>query len=163
MIKMIKNEKIKKIVRAGLGCALITVCAYISVPTPVPFTLQTLGIFTVCLMFDFTTSLLSVTSYVVLGALGLPVFSGFRGGLGVTGGYIIGFMLVPVILKFCKKNYLGMFVSLVAVYAVGTVWYSVVTDTGILPALMTCVLPFVIPDVIKIYISKKLSERMRKL
>ncbi len=83
-------------VYTAISAALIAVCSWISIPTTVPFTMQTFAIFlTVCLLGG-RRGTLAVLIYILLGAVGLPVFSGFRGGAGVlmgtTGGYIIGFL-----------------------------------------------------------------------
>ena len=84
----------KQLASAAMGIALITVCSWISVPTAVPFTLQTFAICLISALFGLKPALCTVGGYILLGAIGVPVFSGFRGGpgvlLGTTGGYIIG-------------------------------------------------------------------------
>ena len=82
----------------AIGAALIAVCAWISIPADVPFTLQTFAIFTVCGLLGGKRGTVSVLVYLLLGAVGAPVFAGFRGGfaslLGTTGGYLVGFASV---------------------------------------------------------------------
>ena len=84
----------------AIGAALIAVCAWISIPAEVPFTLQTFAIFAVCGLLGGRRGTVSVLVYLLLGAVGLPVFSGFRGGLGAllgtTGGYILGFLALAL-------------------------------------------------------------------
>lgn len=77
----------------AIGAALIAVCAWISIPADVPFTLQTFAIFAVCGLLGGKRGTVSVLVYLLLGAVGAPVFAGFRGGfaslIGTTGGYIV--------------------------------------------------------------------------
>ena len=63
----------------AIGAALIAVCAWISIPADVPFTLQTFAIFTVCGLLGGKRGTVSVLVYLLLGAVGAPVFAGFRG------------------------------------------------------------------------------------
>ena len=86
----------------AIGAALIAVCAWISIPADVPFTLQTFAIFTVCGLLGGRRGTVSVLVYLLLGAVGAPVFAGFRGGfaslIGTTGGYLVGFILLALII-----------------------------------------------------------------
>ena len=90
-------SKTKNLARIALGAAALTLCAWISVPTPVPFTMQSMAVLTVAALLGPKAGCASVGVYLLLGAVGMPVFSGFRGGaqalLGPTGGYLIGFLL----------------------------------------------------------------------
>ena len=85
----------------ALFAVLLTVCAWISVPLPVPFTLQTFAIFAALGILGGRRGTWAVAVYLLLGAVGLPVFSGFRGGLGAllgtTGGYILGFLALALV------------------------------------------------------------------
>ena len=78
----------------ALSAALISLCAWLSVPAPIPFTMQTFAVFAVAGTLGARRSALALGTYILLGALGLPVFAGFQGGagalLGATGGYILG-------------------------------------------------------------------------
>ena len=82
--------------------AIIAVCAFISIPSSVPFTLQTFAIFLAVLVLGGKMGSLSVFIYLCLGAIGVPIFAGFNGGIGVllgnTGGYILGFMFIALIM-----------------------------------------------------------------
>ena len=90
------KSNVLSLVYMAMFVAIITVCAQIQIPMTVPFTLQTLGIFMAAAMLGWKRGLISVAVYVLLGAIGVPVFAGFSGGIGVlggpTGGYIIGFL-----------------------------------------------------------------------
>ncbi len=117
----------------------------------------------------------AVDVYVVLGVAGLPVFSGFRSGIGVllgaTGGYIVGFLLAPfIMLPFERRGRAARILSaaaaLVACYVFGTLWYAFVYMSGgkefdILSVLLACVVPFIIPDVIKIALSFLLFRKIK--
>ena len=88
--------KTRDLTLIALFAALIAICAWLTVPMPdVPFTMQTFGVFAALLLLGGKRGTLSILLYLLLGAAGLPVFSGFRGGigslLGTTGGYLVGF------------------------------------------------------------------------
>ena len=92
-----KNSRLTQIVFIGLFAALIAVCSQIQIPGPVPFTLQTFAVFLAAGLLGGKRGSIAVLIYILLGAIGLPVFAGFKGGigalLGTTGGYILGFIL----------------------------------------------------------------------
>ena len=94
--------KIRNMVLSALFAALLAVCAWISIPAgDVAFTLQTFGVFLTLLLLGGKRGTVSISVYLLLGAVGLPVFSGFRGGigtlLGVTGGYMVGFLFTCLV------------------------------------------------------------------
>ena len=112
--------------------------------------------------------------YVILGAAGLPVFSGFRAGPGVlagpTGGYIVGFILIPAIMLVFEKRsktikLLSAIAALFICYAFGTVWYAVIymgsgQSISIAAILIACVIPFILPDLLKIAIAYIIADRI---
>ena len=175
-----KNSRLTQIVFIGLFAALIAVCSQIQIPGPVPFTLQTFAVFLTAGLLGGKRGTVSVLVYILLGAVGLPVFAGFKGGptilVGLTGGYILGFVLSMVIFvlfeillkdKAKKMIPLGisMVLGLIVCYAFGTAWFMVVyTNTkepiGFLAALSLCVFPFIIPDIIKIALALTLTSRL---
>lgn len=165
----------------GLFAALMAVCAWISVPMPaplVPFTLQTFGVFAAVTTLGGRRGTFAVGAYLLLGLVGLPVFTGFRGGpgalLGTTGGYILGFLLcaavywlatawlgesLPVVLGSCIAG-------LAVCYAFGTAWFlALYTRTtgpmGLGAALGMCVAPYVVPDLVKLALAVAVSRRLR--
>lgn len=163
----------------ALFAVLLTVCAWISVPLPVPFTLQTFAIFATLGILGGRRGTWAVAVYLLLGAVGLPVFSGFRGGLGAllgtTGGYILGFLalalvywLVTALLgERLPAMAVAMVLGLVVCYAFGTAWFVILyaRTTGPMTvgaALGMCVLPFVIPDLVKLGLALVLSRRLGK-
>lgn len=163
----------------ALFAVLLTVCAWISVPLPVPFTLQTFAIFAALGILGGRRGTWAVAVYLLLGVVGLPVFSGFRGGLGAllgtTGGYILGFLalalvywLVTALLgERLPAMAVAMVLGLVVCYAFGTAWFVILytRTTGPMTvgaALGMCVLPFVIPDLVKLGLALVLSRRLGK-
>lgn len=177
---MVMNQKISTIdlIYIAFGAALITVCSWISIPTVVPFTLQTFAVFAVLSILGGKRGTLSVLVYILLGAVGLPVFSGFKSGaavlLGTTGGYIIGFLLTGLIYIAMKEisgrkqpfEVISLLLGLIACYTFGTIWFMNVYATktgpiGIGAALSWCVIPFIIPDIIKLVIALLISNRVR--
>lgn len=159
--------------------AIIAVCSWISIPGPVPFTLQTFGVFAACAMLGGRRGLVSVIIYIMLGMIGLPVFAGFAGGIGIlagsTGGYIIGFVFTAMVMWLVEKLFgskwwikiIGMVLGLVACYAFGTFWFvRVYTNTTgaitIKAALMACVVPFIPIDLVKIALASILDNRLGK-
>lgn len=161
----------------AIGAALIAVCAWISIPADVPFTLQTFAIFAVCGLLGGRRGTVSVLVYLLLGAVGIPVFAGFSGGvgclLGSTGGYLVGFLFTALVMwamerLMGKKLWvlaLSMLLGLVVCYAFGTVWFILVYarttgEIGLLTALGWCVFPYVLPDLIKMALALVLCRRL---
>ncbi len=165
--------------RIALCAVIIAVCSWISIPGPVPFTMQTFGIFFALAFLGGKYGTVAVTVYLLLGAVGVPVFSGFSGGiaklLGVTGGYLIGFIPAALIYwlitskdpENIRKQAFAVVSGLLSCYAFGTAWYTIVYTTtkapiGFFAALMNCVVPFVIPDAVKIILALGLAKRLKK-
>ena len=162
---------------AALGIALMTVCSWLSIPLTVPFTLQTFAVCLVSALLGTQIGLLSVGSYILLGLLGAPVFSGFRGGfailLGATGGYIIGFLFTVLIVGPATEHFgrklpvlmISMAAGILVCYAFGTVWFMTVYaknsgTVGVMTALGWCVFPYLLPDAVKIALAALLTLRL---
>ena len=177
VVKARDNSKVLDLVYIAIGAALIAICSWISIPTAVPFTLQTFAVFFVLLALGGERGTLATLVYVLLGAVGVPVFAGFSGGIGVllgnTGGYIIGFLFTGLIYilftKFFKKNIVMKVVALVlglaVCYAFGTAWFMHVYmkssgEVGLLTVLGWCVFPFIIPDLLKLALAVVISKRI---
>ena len=128
-----KSLSALKMAYISLGAVLIALCSWISVPATVPFTLQTFAVLLVCDLLGGRWGLVSVLLYLLLGAVGFPVFSGFSGGLGhllgMTGGYILGFVLSALVMALMQRllprrrvfTLLSMALGLLACYAAGSV------------------------------------------
>lgn len=171
------HSKTYDLVYVALFAVLIAICAWISVPTTVPFTLQTFGIFLTVGLLGGKRGSMAVLVYILLGAAGIPVFSGFTGGigrlLGSTGGYIVGFLASALVMWALEKVMgrkpwalaIQMVLGLIVCYAIGTVWFMVVYSgtsgaVGLMTVLGWCVIPFIIPDLIKIALALVLTKRL---
>ena len=169
-------------VLTAMFAALIAVASWISVPlpfTPVPINLATLAVSLTGALLGYKYGTFSVLVYLLLGAFGVPVFAGFTGGMGIitgsTGGYIVGFLLGAMIMWLLETvlpngtvtGILSMLAGLLVCYALGTLWFMWVFTKNSGPvSLMTvlgwCVIPFIIPDLIKIALAWLLSRRLRR-
>ena len=164
----------------AMGVALIAVCSWISIPLPVPITLQTFAICLITAVLGLRLGLWAVVVYILLGAAGLPVLSGFRSGigtlLGTTGGYIIGFVFTALAVGLGVKRFgrkppllaLFMAIGILLCYAFGRAWFVLVyTRTsgaiGVLTALSLCVFPYLLPDAVKILLAVSLTGRLHSL
>lgn len=174
-----KTFSVHNIVYIGLFACLIAVCSWITIPGEVPFTLQTMGVFLAIGLLGGRRGTTAVLVYILLGAVGAPVFSGFKGGaaalLGPTGGYIIGF-LASALLMWGLETVLGkqkwvlpvsMVLGLIVCYAFGSVWFQVVYTRGggaitLAVVLLKCVVPFILPDLAKIAVAMLLTSRLRR-
>lgn len=171
--------KAKEICYVGLMVALITICSWISIPMTVPFTLQTFAVFVTVGVLGMKGGAMAVLTYMLLGAIGLPVFAGFSGGLGQllgnTGGYIIGFffsaLVTGLVMKYFGKRpvvlVVGFAIGLLVCYIFGTAWFIYFYSNakgaiGLATALSWCVTPFIIPDAIKIGLAVLVVKRVEK-
>ena len=170
--------KTYEMVYIGIFTVLIAVCSWISIPAAVPFTLQTFGVFMAVEVLGGKRGTMAVLVYILMGAVGIPVFAGFQGGIGVifntTGGYIVGFLCSALIMwaaesLFGKKplvRLLSMAAGLIACYVLGTIWFMVVYGrttgaVGLMTVLGWCVIPFIIPDLVKIGLAYFISRKIR--
>ena len=171
--------KTKDLALCALFAALIAVCAWISIPATVPFTIQTFAIFAALGLLGGKRGTVAVAVYLLLGAIGVPVFAGFQGGigalLGTTGGYLLGFLLTALIVwgmeaRFGSKTgvfLLSAVLGMLVCYAFGTAWYLVVYARtkgaiSLATALGWCVVPFLIPDAVKIALAVLLRGRLKR-
>ena len=171
-----KGEKgVRYTIYVALMAVVIVLCSWISVPFTVPFTMQTFGIFCALLLLGGRYGTLSVLLYVLLGAVGLPVFSGFNSGvgalLGPTGGYILGFVLCALLYWVFEgriKDIPLLALGNIVCYLFGTLWFVYVYSSGgksvsFGAALMLCVVPYIVPDAIKLLLAAVVARRVKKL
>lgn len=173
------RNNVRKMILQALFAALMTVCAWMSVPLAVPFTMQTFALFAALNLLGGRGTLACLAVYYLMGAVGLPVFSGFSGGLvhliGPTGGYMLGFAVTALIYDAAVRHlgagrrvrFIAMLVGLLACYAFGTAWFMAVyaarqSAVTLGAALSLCVLPYVLPDLVKLVLALMLSERISK-
>ena len=169
------NQNTRNMVFAALFAALIAVFAQIQIPMyPVPISLATFGVMMCGLLLGWKWGAVSVIVYILLGAVGAPVFAGLKGGLaaltGPTGGYIIGYLPYAVLAGLnipkwqdklwgrCGLLLLGTLVC----YVLGTAWFMSLSGRALADSLSLCVLPFLPGDAGKILLSSFLTPRLRK-
>ena len=170
---------IKSYVYISLMTVLICVCSWIAIPFMVPFTMQTFAVFCALLLLGGKRGTATIGLYLFMGLIGLPVFSGFRGGvghlIGPTGGYVIGFLFSGIIYTLFEPllsvqkvlRWIVLELAQIVCYLIGTLWF--ITINGIqdinysfLSAFSLCVLPFIIPDCIKMVLAVMLCNRIKK-
>ena len=164
--------------RCALFSALMCLCAWISLPFgETAITLQTFALFLTLELLGGKSGSLVCLLYLLLGGVGLPVFSGFRGGvgmlLGATGGYLWGFLACALVYWLItalfgnRLRLLGHLAGLVLCYALGTLWFYGVylragSAVGIGFVLMKCVVPFVLPDLLKLSLALALAKKTKR-
>lgn len=171
--------KTKDLTLMGLCVAILAICSWLTIPATVPFTLQTFAVFFILLVIGGKRGTITILTYILLGLVGVPVFSGFKGGpsvlFGTTGGYILGFLLTGLIFWIFERlvgkqlwmKILALLIGLAVCYTFGTVWFvwlygKNVEQITMGAALLMCVVPFLIPDAIKLAVAVALSGRIRK-
>lgn len=173
----VAGSRTLKITYCGLFAGIIAVCSWITVPSAVPFTLQTFGVFLAFFVLGSKMGTVSLLTYLLLGAVGVPVFSGFRGGIGVlfsqTGGYLWGFLIGGVVVIVLEKVFrkttasrcLQGILILFVTYFTGTLWYFFAYGKGtdFYTLLKISVIPFVIPDFVKLFLAVNLSKRVKNV
>jgi biotin transport system substrate-specific component len=170
---------VRDMVLIALFAALIAICSWISVPTTVPFTLQTFAVFVTVGLLGGKRGTLAVLVYILLGTIGVPVFAGFTGGLGIllgsTGGYIIGFLGSALVMWVLEKlgrekawvQIASMLAGLLVCYIFGTAWFMVVYTSGNGPVTLGtvlgwCVIPFIPFDLLRIALAFVITNRLAK-
>lgn len=161
---------VRKMVLASLFASLIALCGWISIPIPpVAVTLQTFGVLMALGTLGGKWGTASILLYLAMGIVGLPVFAGFRGGaaalLDATGGFLWGFLAGG--LAYRAAEWIGKIPAMVlcqlACYLCGCLWFEYwAGDVGFAAAVLTCVVPYLIPDALKLWLAWRLSERIGK-
>ena len=166
----------RQIILCGLFAALISILAQISIPLPfttVPFTLQIFGIAITGLILGSKCGFISTLIYLILGAIGIPVFANFAGGISVlfgpTGGFLLGYPLMAFIIGYAKEKFnsnfiisISMILGLAIVYTLGTIMFSFITGNTILQSLIYCVVPFIAVDILKLILAYIIGETVCK-
>lgn len=169
-----QNGKIYTLSRTAIIAAVICVLAPLSIPIgPIPVSLTTLVLYLSLYLVGWKLSTLSLITYLAIGMIGLPVFSGFSGGfgriLGPTGGYIVGFLpmviLSGLVIDKCSNRilqFVGLLAGTAVCYAFGTAWYCFEAGATLQAALAACVFPFIPVDLVKIAIAMFVGPQVRK-
>lgn len=156
-------------VRCALFAALTAVCAWLSVPIgDIAFTMQTFAVFLTLGVLGGKWGTVSIGIYLALGFVGMPVFAGFRGGpgslLGVTGGYIWGFLATGLVYWAMENLWkpLALAAGLLACYVCGCLWFSLYAGgPGFWAAALKCVAPYLVPDILKLVLATRLAKRLK--
>ena len=169
----IRRGRIYLLAMTAVMTAVTCVLAPMAIPIgPVPISLTNLVIYISLYLLGWKLATVSYLVYILIGIVGMPVFSGFMGGLGKvagpTGGYIVGFLPMAVIAGLCISrsgsrivHLLGMIAGTAVCYAFGTAWYCFISGTGWIPALSTCVFPFLPFDLIKMIVTLSFGPVVR--
>lgn len=167
--------KIKNLAVSALFCALICTFSIITLPiAPVPFTITLFIISLSSYLMPLSYSLLSVLSYILIGAVGIPVFSGFRGGFhiltGATGGFIWGYIFVCLFIGISKNKtkkipkILFGISGILLCYILGILQLCFVSGTSFLNGFSLGFLPLFIKDsallITAFFVSEKLSKKL---
>lgn len=160
------RTRVSSMTRVAIMVCLICICSWITIPAPVPFTLQTLAIYLAVLLLTKREAACSIVIYVLLGLVGVPVFSGFGAGLatllGPTGGYIWGFLLMALIGLIIPSSSITILAGTLVSYALGTLSFSIYSGAEFSSLILVCVLPFIVPDLIKFLLAKRMSSLISK-
>ncbi|MBU3199873.1 biotin transporter BioY [Clostridium estertheticum] len=169
------NLSIKEIMVAGLFAAITSVLAQISfvLPfSPIPITFQILAVFLSSIILGSKLSAISQLVYILLGAIGIPVFANFSGGLncilGPTGGYLISYPIIAFIIgKTIEKEYniiitiSGLFTSLLICYSMGVLQLAFITKISLKKAILLGVAPYILLDSAKIWTAYLVGVKIR--
>lgn len=167
---------VRAIAQQGLFAAGMALCAWIQLPLgDISFTLQTFALFLALFTLGGKRGSISFLVYLLMGLIGFPVFSGFRGGIGVllgaTGGYIWGLALAGllywVVTHFLgpRSAYFAAFAGMLLCYFCGTGWFALAYagNVGWWAIMLKCVVPFLLPDIAKILLAHSIAQRLRPM
>lgn len=159
----------------ALGLSLLILTAQVSIPLqPVPITLGSVGVLLIALVFEKKQAMAMISSYLLLGAMGLPVFANFSSGIlpffGATGGYLLGFWFAVLAVATLREHLhretlLGIFalclVGTVIIFAFGIAWLSYLFSFE--KAITVGLLPFIIPGLVKAGLLASTVRGIKKL
>ncbi len=169
------KSKTFELTLTALFAVIIAICSWLSIPAAIPFTLQTFAIFLSLLVLGGKRGTLAILLYILIGAIGLPVFHSFTGGIGIlagpSGGYITGFLLIGITYWLITKKAgeklwikaLALLIGLILCYCAGCLQFVAVSDISVKSAILTSVLPFILPDITKLVLSILLSVKLNKI
>ena len=170
------SDMVRTAVFAAMLCAAAPFAVYIG---PIPLTFGTLIIYMAGGVLGKKLAAVAVSVYILLGAFGLPVFSGFSSGfgrlIGPTGGYLIGYIPLAYLSGILldgdgellhgaqvRRGAVGMVLGTVVLYAFGTAWFMIYMSSSLVAALSACVLPFLPGDAAKIAVSALCAPVIRR-
>jgi len=164
------KHRTSKVTLTALFAVIIAFCAWISVPTPlsVPITLQVLGVAISGFLLGAKQGTVCTAIYILMGAVGLPVFSFFQGGIGVlssaNGGFVFGFLILSFccgVSTLCKLKFVMPLIGILLCHTVGILQFMIVTGGSLWGAILTASLPFILKDIILVWLAGSLKKRIR--
>ncbi len=171
------NSKIKTMIINALLLSVLIVCSQIIIPMPigVPFTLQTLAIAVLAYLLPLKNSLIVLSTYLMAGFLGLPVFSGFTGGpskfFAASTGYLLGFLPMIILLHFSKKNIkkhkliaviFGL-LGLLSCHLIGISWLMYILHLDFVKAALLGSVPYLIKDIVSVCFGAIIAMKIEKI
>jgi len=170
---LISMKKTLSITYTALCTAIISVCSLISVPLPsgVPITMQTFAVSLSGFILGKKKGAVAVLIYIILGSFGIPVFSGFRGGLsvltGITGGFLSGFIITSFLCGLStqtdKKVLKALLIvsGVICLHLIGCIQFSLLTSSSLLYAFITVSAPFIAKDIISVIIAQLIYKKLK--
>lgn len=166
----------KDLIKCAIFASIMAILSQISIPIPfasVPITMQVFGVLLCGIILKSKLAFLSQIIYLLIGSIGIPVFSQMSGGIGIllgpTGGFLISFPIVAFIVGYFfelneskLKLISGMFLGIIISYIIGTIQFCLITNTSFISGLIVCVLPFILVDLIKIILAYKIGLTLLK-
>lgn len=166
----------KDLILCGIFASITAILSQISIPLPfttVPLTMQIFAVMICGILLGPKLGFISQIIYILIGAIGMPVFAQMSGGISAiaspTGGFIISFPLVAIIVGYFSKKYnsvhlitLGMLIALVVSYAIGTLQFAFIMKMSFMEGLALCVIPFIAVDLIKIGLAVGIGVNLSK-
>ena len=178
MINIEKRNKVSDITAIGLMVALLCISSYIAFPipfTPIMITSQTIIINLIALTMSTKNGMLSIIVFYLIGAIGLPVFSGGKSGIGTlvgpSGGYFLGFLLAVLIITLIrgkaldlkKSIMLTVLVGMVIIYICGATWMGYYNGLSFVENVKVSIIPFILGDLIKCVLASFIAIRINKI
>lgn len=176
-MKMKKRINIRDMIYSALFVTLTAILGYISIPlpfSPIPITAQSLAVILAGCILTPLQSAISMTTFLLLGAIGVPVFSGGRAGIGIivgkSGGFLVGFLVGAIIISCLvriNRSLINMIISciiggVVVVHFLGSTWLGYVTGIGMKKAFLVGSAPFIIGDLLKVAVAILIANRLKK-
>lgn len=172
---MSRKVNVREMTKLSLCTALLCVSSYIVIPlpfTPIMITGQTIAVNLMALILNPIHSAISIGMFILLGAIGLPVFAGGNSGLGAlfgpTGGFIIGFLFAAIAMSYLKGKKISLFryllvttfIGMPITYLLGASYMSYVLNMTYIETLKLAVIPFLFGDLIKATLASVIAVRL---
>ncbi|GAA0704307.1 biotin transporter BioY [Paraclostridium ghonii] len=166
----------KDLIICAMFASITAILAQIAIPLPfstVPLTMQVFAVTISGVIIGAKKGFISQVIYILLGAIGMPVFAQMSGGAGIifgyTGGFIMAFPLMALLIGYISEKYnsisaimISMILALIINYTIGTLWYSFVAGVGFMEGFMVCVVPFILIDLVKVGLATTIGLTIKK-